>query len=211
SEARSRQAKGFESRARLTADIARLSESAALAEQEIARLDQTLAESRAGLVDLNDTSIAAAQDRTTRAREDLLQTREALREVTRAFDQARAAQSTRQARLQAIGDERVNARNRDIRARERLKILDDRAASFAEKAASLEGRPDALKAERGNLLNAVSEGETERQEAADALACAESALAHTTRALKGAESDLSARREDRAREQATVAALSQRL
>lgn len=208
---RARQGRSFETRARLNADIARLGEAVSLAAQESGRIDAALAEAQEALSGFDDETFSGTQARVQALHAELSETREALREATRAFDLARAAQSTRRARLQGIGDERVSVKNREIRARERLKTLADRAAELQEKFESLKDRPATLRAERDSLLSSVSESEAARTQAADALATAEKALAETTKALKSAESALSSQREDRAREQATVAALTQRL
>lgn len=208
---RARQGRSFEVRARLNADIARLSEAVSLAAQESERIDAALNEGREALSHFDNGTFTQAQERVDTLRIELAQARDALREATRTFDLARAAQSTRRARLQAIGDERVNTRNREIRARERLKTLAERATEFQEKFDSLKDRPETLRADRDSLLSALSESEAARTQAANALAEAEKALAETSRALKSAENLLSAQREDRAREQATVAALAQRL
>lgn len=201
----------FERRTKLRSEIARGQESLSLAGAEIERLDRGLEEQRAALSEIEAAAPEERQRETDALRETLLETRDALRDALRAFEAARQARETRRARLQALGDERLTINNRSIRSREHLKTLEGRGAELEEKIAGMSARPGEIRAGREELLGTMGQAETARAAAADALAVAEKTLAETNRALKTAEGELATLREDRAREQATVAAMQERI
>ncbi len=201
----------FERRTKLRNEIARTGESRDLATAEIERLDRGIEELRASLAGIVAATPDSGQKDMEALRETLLQTRESLREALRAFESARQSRETRRARLQALGDERLTINNRSIRSREHLKTLERRNAELEEKIAGMSTRPDAIRTERQGLLSTIGQVESARTAAADSLAAAEKLLNETNRALKSAESELATLREDRAREQATVAAMQERI
>ncbi|MBU0858822.1 MAG: chromosome segregation protein SMC, partial [Alphaproteobacteria bacterium] len=110
----------------------------------------------------------------------------------------------RRARLQAIGDERVNLMNRVIRANERLKELEQREEQLTAKAEDLRARPNDIEADTEKLVSRISELEAEKNVISDRLATVEGALHETTKALKESEAALSTAREKRASALATA-------
>lgn len=201
----------FERRTKLRSEIARTEESRALAGAEIERLDRGIGEHRAALTEIDSGAPEDRRKEEETLRATLLETRDALRDALRAFEAARQARETRRARLQALGDERLTVNNRSIRSREHLKTLELRGAELEEKIAGMDTRPGELRARREELLGTMGQAETARTAAADALAVAEKSLNETNRALKTAENELAELRENRAREQATVAAMQERI
>lgn len=133
--------------------------------------------------------------------------RETYQAAIRAFDLHQQEENTRKARLHAIADERLNLQNRSIRARERIKQLEERKVVLQEKLDELSAQPEENKDQRQTLLDKISTLEGQRSDAADKLAKSENEVAETGRALKQAEAQLSDAREKRAGLQATLSAL----
>jgi chromosome segregation protein len=167
-------------------------------------LDEALEANARTLESYNDAALAAQQVQTDGAREALAEAREALHAAIRDFEISKQEQSRREARLQAIGDERVNLNNRCIRARERIVELDERSEKLQARIEELKKRPTAIKKESEELLSRITEQETARAAVSDKLASCEAELADTTKALKQAEAALSEVREARASAQATM-------
>ncbi len=197
----------IESRARQDAGIARQDESLTLCREEIARLETDLKDAQ-DLLDQSDAqALKSLEDKTAALREKLAQARAALQDCLRDVDRMAQAEKTREARLHAIADERVNLKNRSIRARERLKTLDERQDALREKLNGLKARPDEMSGLREDLLSGIQEAEYKRNIAADKLAALEAGIAETARAMKETEARLADSREARARAQATWEAL----
>ena len=130
-------------------------------------------------------------------------------EAVRAYDIYVQEQNTRKARLQAMGDERLNLKNRSIRANERMKELDTRITSLEEKHKTLTVRPDDFEDSKTKLLNTISEMEERRNQAAEKLAKVENEVTETGRALKDAERVLGEAREARAHSQALMSSMQE--
>lgn len=149
------------------------------------------------------------------SKEDLHQTlseaREAHQDALRIFDRFQQQQSTRKARLQAIADERVNLKNRNIRANERLKTLQERSSELDEKLKELKNRPRSFEDDKNRLLTEISKLESTRDEAAEKLAVCEAEVLETSKALKDAENVLGEAREKRAHAQATLSGIVEQL
>ena len=139
-------------------------------------------------------------------RESLTAAREALHDSIRELEQAKAEESRRKARLQAIGDERVSLQNRNVRARERLSELDARQSGLVEKLDSLQNRPAEIAAAKQEVLSAIAEIEAEKSITSDKLNIAESDLGETAKALRQAENELTEAKERRAGAHATISA-----
>ena len=127
------------------------------------------------------------------------------------FDMFKQAQSTRNARIQAIADERVSLKNRSIRANEHLKTLAARKTMLEEKLKTLEAQPLNKKNGHEDLLSVISDAEKMRDVAAEKLVSCEEEISVTNKALKEAEATLNNAREDRARTQATLSAIVEQL
>ncbi|MCI4679246.1 AAA family ATPase [Rhodoblastus acidophilus] len=172
------------------------------------------------------------------ARERLIEAREALDNVAEpatllgerdsaraanALDRAEAAEA--RAALQAFSREaETRLRRREAIAREKKSWLDRRARSqfqteeiefrlteAQEELATLEDAPDEFLLQRRSLAQKIEEAEAARNEAADARAEGENALAETDRAARAALDAMSAAREIRARLEAQAEAAKTRL
>lgn len=157
----------------------------------------------------------SADQKSVQDREELHKTlqdaREAHQDAIRIFERQLQHQNTRKARLQVIADERVNLKNRNIRANERLKTLSSRRAELEEKLAQLRKQPVDFEDNKNALLNEISKLESVRSEAAEQLQICETEVLETGKALKTAENALGEARESRAHAQATLAGLVEQL
>ncbi|MCB1556189.1 MAG: chromosome segregation protein SMC, partial [Alphaproteobacteria bacterium] len=192
----------LEGQAATLAEQAKQEETLRLLSTELQDLNSEISKNNSALKNFDDKLIEKKQTEISTRKAALSTAREELQEALTAFDMARQEQSRRKARLQAIGDERVNLQNRCIRAREHLKTLDARESEIKEKTESLRARPAAIRAETEALLSKITVKEREKNALADKIAGIEGELSETTRALKEAESQLASAREDRARAQA---------
>ncbi|MGH1455354.1 MAG: chromosome segregation protein SMC [Alphaproteobacteria bacterium] len=138
-------------------------------------------------------------------------TKEEYQNAVRTFDILIQEKSTRNARIQAIADERISLKNRSIRAREHLKTLRTRIESLSEKLNELSQKPLNVDKGQEDALNKIEELETFRNIAAERLATCEEEVATTSKALKEAENLLGSSREDRASAQAILASLNEQL
>lgn len=198
--------RAIEAQADLQAELAKLEESQAQARGETADLEQRLAKAQAELGTFDESAIARQQVDIESLRESLTAAREALHDSIRELEQAKAEESRRKARLQAIGDERVSLQNRNVRARERLSELDARQSGLVEKLDSLQNRPAEIAAAKQEVLSAIAEIEAEKSITSDKLNIAESDLGETAKALRQAENELTEAKERRAGAHATISA-----
>jgi chromosome segregation protein len=196
--------RAVESQSARNAELAKLEEALSLAENDLKDLNGQIIENRKSLEAFDEKKLQDRQSRMDSVRARLSAEREKLHEAIREFEAHRQEHSRRKARLQAIGDERVNLTNRCIRARERLKDLDGREKDLKQKHEDLKSRPGEIRKAYDELLTKTSELERKKSAVADRLAAVEAALAETTKGLKQAESELSAARETRAHAQATA-------
>jgi len=141
----------------------------------------------------------------------LQETRATYNEAVRSYDQLMQAQNTRKARLQALGDERVNLQNRVIRGKDRIQQLASRRDDLAQKIAALKAEPDSIDTDKAALLDKISAAEGARDNAAERLAAQELEVQETAKALKEAERVLSEAREARASAQATLAMTNEQI
>ena len=203
--------RAIEEQAALQAEMAKLEEALSLARVEADELDGRVNDNARELDTFDEAAIAQTQADIDSLRARLTEAREALHQSIRVLEIARQEESRRQARLQAIGDERVNLQNRNVRARERLAELDQREASLVEKLENLKKRPGEIQSAKEELLSAIAEIQKEKAITSDRLNLAEGELGDTTKALKQAEAELGEAREHRAHAQATVTAKMQYL
>jgi len=193
------------------AELAKLEEALSLVTTDLEAINETLRINESELAAFDANSFEDQQAKINEAREALSNARGRLQDAIRDHELARQEQGRRQARLQAIGDERVNLQNRCIRARERLKELDEREESLKAKAEDLHSRPDDIKKDSEELLSRITTQEQERAVVSDKLAAVEAELADTNKALKEAEGLLSTAREARAHAQATASERMQQM
>lgn len=185
-------------------EIAKMEEAITQAENSLASVLGTLSESQSLFAVFEDQDIEEQQSAVDEKRAALDAEREAYQDALRNFELSRNEHSRRKARLQAIGDERINLQNRCIRSNERIKELDEREQSLSARIEELKKRPAEIKADREKLLEKITAAEREKSVISDKLAVCENELAETTKALKDAERELSEAREHRARYQATA-------
>ncbi|MAE50240.1 MAG: chromosome segregation protein SMC [Micavibrio sp.] len=141
----------------------------------------------------------------------LIEARESYQEAVRVYDRHQQQQSTRRARLQAIADERVTLKNRNIRSSERLKVLGARKTELEGKLKELQAQPRNFETDKERFLSEISALEDARNEAAESLSLCENEVMETSKALKDAENALGEAREKRAHAQATLSGLVEQI
>jgi len=203
--------RAIEEQAARQAELAKLEEALSLAEKDIQSLEETIAENMTALESYDEKSLEEKQAKIEELRARLAQEREVYQNAIKDLEIARQDQNRRKARLRAIGDERVNLQNRCIRARERLKELEEREEQLKQKIDDLKKRPSSIKADSEELLTKITALEQEKGGVSDKLAIVENELAETTKALKQAEGELSQARESRAHAMATLEERRQQL
>lgn len=198
----------IERRASTESEIAKLEEGLTLAGDDIQRLEEAVATHRHSMTSFDDAAMEEQNVEVQQRKLALAAAQAALGEAATALEVYQQDITRREGRLRAIGDERINLTNRTIRARERLKQLDEREVQMQAKLDEVQSRPDEITAQRLNLLDNLKQMENARNEAADALAAAEKALTTTTAELKSCETALMDTRERRAKAQAMMEAAS---
>lgn len=198
-----------EQHARTQSEIVRLNDVITVAAQELEEIKASLAADVKELAAYESADEDNKDQQLEELRETLQDARQAHGEAVRAYDLYVQEQNTRKARMQAMGDERLHLQNRAIRARERLKELEERTQGLAEKLQTLDARPGNFEANKTKLLNMISELEELRNAAAENLARVENEVAETTRALKEAEGVLGEAREARAHAQALMSSMQE--
>ena len=200
-----------DAQARYDSEMARLEQALSMAKDDHAEVEKSLQEDRRSLEVLEQSSEEDKEEKLDVLRGSLQEARSAHSEAVRAYDQYVQKRNTREARLQALGDERVNLQNRSIRSRERIKQLEARREDLSEKFESLKNQPKSFEKDKEALLSKIADCEGSRDKAAEKLAEREYEVAETTKALKEAESVLSSAREKRAHAQATMSAVQEQI
>jgi chromosome segregation protein len=198
-----------EQRARSDSEISHLKDAIRLADEDIKTLEDVLKWDRERLSALDDKSDAGNEEDLAQVKEELDAKRSDYQDAVRAYDQLVQRQNSLEARLRAIADERVNANNRQIRSRERIKGFEERLEGLHEKLAELEAAPVSEDTEKNGLLEVISGLEATRTAAAERLAEAEKSVYESGKALKEAENALGDAREKRAHVQATLSGLQE--
>lgn len=196
--------RSVEAQASRQAELGRLEEALMIAENDIRGLEDAVTVSRKELEAFDDATLADRQQKVDTAREKLTIARTKLQEAISDLEIVRQDQNRRKGRLHAIADERVNLANRCIRAKERLRELDERQEQLSAKIAELVERPSEIRKDSEGLLTIISEIEAEKSVVADKLATLEAELNDTNKGLKEAEAALSEVREARAHAMATI-------
>ncbi|MGE0847025.1 MAG: chromosome segregation protein SMC [Flavobacteriaceae bacterium] len=193
-------------------DTAKLS---ALIEAET-RLAQSLSESRkgveeaeAGLSALGDGT--ALEDKVARQRSDVAAARGVYAEARAARDGHANEIASRKRRLDEIGRDRERWGRQQQAAAEQAATLEKRAGEISTELETLADAPGEIDRRREALSGEIEAAEAARKAAADALAEAETALAEIEKALRAAEQRAAEAREARAREEATLEGLKDRL
>lgn len=201
--------KSKEQTARIDSEITRLQDVLKTTQLDITEMETSIEKDRLSLKDyaLDTESDKDAQLETLRVA--LNESRQAHSAAVRAYDLFVQQQNTRKARIRAIADERVSLQNRLIRARERIKQLEERKNVLSIKIKEIESQPIDFDHGKMEVLRKISELESKRSDAADILARAENDVAQTSKALKQAEAQMGEAREQRAHAQATLAAINE--
>ena len=206
---RSAWAKIREEQTRMQSEVARLEELLNICIQDIDDIQRALKADEQSLEAYESTANDDQEARLETLKETLVQARQSHSDAVRAYDLYVQEQNTRKARIQAIGDERVNLQNRIIRSRERIKELTQRTTILMEKRDALLATPDDKAEDQAKLLTLISELENQRNRAAEDLAKVESEVHDTNKALKEAENVLVEAREARAHAQALYSSMQE--
>lgn len=200
-----------ERQAKQSAEIAGLQESKAIILEDMKSLQKIIEAEELELHSYNNDSNTKSAEERDALHQALIQAREAHQDALRLYDRHLQHQNTRKARLQAIADDRINLKNRNIRANERLKMLSVRRAELQTKMGELNQQPGDFEDNKNRLLSEISKLESIRSEAAEQLHLCESEVLETGKALKAAENSLGEARENRAHAQATLAGIQEQL
>ena len=188
--------------ASLEAEIRRLTASRDAAQEA----EQQAAEALAGLGDGQSLSQSAAQ-----ARQGTADARIASSEARAAAEGLKRDRESRRRRIVAIADERARWQARSNAASAQIEELQRRHGELNESLVAAEAVPQSIAERRNALLDTIGAAELARNEAADARAEAESALADADKHAKAADAALSAAREERARAEAVLEADAARM
>ena len=206
STARQNLQKAMEQNARSLSERAKREESVNLLTEEQQKITARLEQLNAEFLNVDDATLNNHQDKINDLRVIMQAAQDELQSTLTELSVLEQDTQRRIARLRAIADERVNSQNRAIRARERIKSLEERLELFEVKCEDLTSKPKDLQHRREALLNNLATLEHQKNEAADKLAKAERELDLTNKALKEAEQSLMTVREARAHAQATLEA-----
>ncbi len=198
---------------RVETDLERYTEQISNILEDIAAIDDVLkSDQRAyDAVLESQSSDKNNEDVIHKVKQELDDVKEQYQTAVRDFDLFTQGRNTRRARIQAIADERVSLRNRNIRAKEYLKELDKRKESLSEKLESLESNPISSNKNSQAMLDQINELENKKNQATENLVRCEEDVSTTNRALKEAENVLGGMREKRAHAQALLTSLTDQL
>jgi len=200
-----------EANARFDSDRSYLESALETVNEDIRTLHEVITWDQGRLETLLQSINTATNEKVNDLRVSLSDAREELQNALRAFDMFQQKQNSRAARIRAIADERVNLKNRSIRAQERLASLEERQKNLQAKIDIYNQQPQDFADEREKFLTRISEYEEKRTKSAEMLIAAESALEETNRALKEAQEKLSISRETRAGAQATLSGVQEQI
>ncbi|HRK97171.1 MAG TPA: chromosome segregation protein SMC [Alphaproteobacteria bacterium] len=200
--------RAIEKRAHTESEIAKLEEGLNITGEDIERLEAAVFTHQTSMQSFDDESLARQNLEVEQRKLALAAAQGALSEASAALEVFQQGIRRREARLRAIADERVSLNNRAIRAKDRLKNLDEREEILKTKLEEVLSRPDEITAQRLALLDTLKTMENAKNASSDALALAEKELAETSRSLKESEALLMEVRESRAKAQATMEAAS---
>ena len=209
SEQRSEWASHRERLAKTNSEVSRLQDLIETTERDARDLEAAIKSDDQELSAYESASDGDKEHQLEKLRDTLHEARQSYAAAVRAYDIYVQEQNTRHARLQAMGDERVNLQNRSIRSRERTKGLNERIEGLSEKLKTLDSRPGDFEADKDKFLNNISDIEARRNDAAEKLAEVENEVTETGKALKEAERVLGESREARAHSQALFSSIQE--
>ncbi|MCK6419058.1 MAG: chromosome segregation protein SMC [Alphaproteobacteria bacterium] len=192
------------------AEAARLADIIRTAGEDMATLSDVIRWDQERLAALEESARQQKAEDVEELRRLLQEARAQHQDAIRAFDTHEQERRTRQARAHAIADEKISLQNRLIRARERVRELQQRLESLQAKQVELNNAPQVQEADKQRLLDQIAQREGARARAAENLAQAETQLQSTAKALRQAEEEAGILREARAHAQATHAAVRER-
>lgn len=198
---------------RIQADQKRLDEQIKSLDDDMQNLEEVLASDVKALdiVIESQNNSDNNQELISKTKDELDQAKGTYQEAVRDLDMFTQGRNTRLARIQAIADERLSLKNRNIRAGEHLKSLKARATALSEKLQELMDNPIAKQDTREAMLSKIDTFEKDRSIFADKLASCEIDVASTNKSLKDAENILGSEREKRAHAQALYTSVSEQL
>jgi chromosome segregation protein len=177
---------------------------ASVLEETARRIEAQLVEAREALAALTSEQsglpqAAGEEDQLRALRAVVDQHRASYTEARAGHDSLEREAKARAQRLSSIADERRQWTQRAERASNQIGELEKRADGLRNELGSLADLPAVFQTRRTKLMNAASQAETERQQAADALASAENALRGRDAELREANESLVRTREEHAR------------
>jgi chromosome segregation protein len=208
-EARNRAGAAHRKRGEIAARLSALDEAAsriaAALEEAIAKLEAG-AEALAGL-----DAPHALQSALETARADAARDRADAAEARAAAQGLQREAEARARRLSAIGAERAQWSGRQTRANDQIGALETRLEELHEDKQRLDDAPDLFLHQRRVLMDEIEKTESARRAAADKRAAAEAAMLETDRAARATLDAMANARENRARSEAQLEALRQRV
>lgn len=198
---------------RIESEQKRFNDQIAAYDEDLKALEETLEQDKIAYEALRDNKNEGehSDEIIEKTKEKLDITKEEHQQSVREYDLLIQEKSTRNARIQAIADERVSLKNRSIRAKEHLKTLNTRIDSLSEKLKTLSDKPLNVDKGQEEALSTISELEGQRTLAAERLAQCEQEVSTTSKALKEAENLLGKAREERASAQAMLSSVNEQL
>ena len=183
-----------------SAQITRL----AAVDEGLARTAEDIEEARQALDAVNKEAEDLPEEGAKREafeamRAEVQQLRQDASHARAAFDGLAREVQQRKQRLGAIAQERTRWQGRLETANRQIETLEERLASTRAEREALEGVPAQVEEKAKALMDKLSEAETTRKDAADALATAENELRAADTANKDANDALAKARETRAR------------
>ncbi|MGQ0527527.1 MAG: chromosome segregation protein SMC [Alphaproteobacteria bacterium] len=198
-----------EKRVRIESELTRLNDTIKMAEEDLHTLQEQVHTDRERLETYESAAHAKKEQDILSLRQTLLEARETHQGAVRAFDLYEQQQNTRNARLHAIADERINMQNRMIRSRERIRQLEERQTALSAKIKELKNQPQNFEADKQKFFSEIALLEQQRTADADVLAACENDVNETGKLLKQAEGVMGQSREERAHAQALSQALEE--
>jgi len=196
-------------------DQARKAEQKTTLEDRLTRRRSELADTQAALATANQTLASAKTDNSLETqladlRENLNKAREQADEASAQYRSLKNEAQARAARLGAVEQDLKDWQGRGEHAKERITSLHGREAETALALTAAQDSPDEFTKKQQALLSELSEAETRRSGASDALAEIETNLREVDGKLRASERELGQAREARAAAEARHIAAGER-
>ncbi|MGB1547193.1 MAG: chromosome segregation protein SMC [Alphaproteobacteria bacterium] len=154
-------------------------------------------------------NLEAARSLVEEKRQVLSRRRIVMFECQAAHDRLRQESAARNSRLHAIEAETISWKKQAEGAEQQQKLLNERREAANAEQQRLSALPEEIATKRNELVSHIEASEQVRKAAADRLAEGESRLSEKDKALKAAEAELAASRENRIRLEGEVAQAGQ--